>query len=76
MALCAARMGIRQLFVPAQENARRPPWPRDHRLSVENIAQLVAHLTGDTPSGPRPPGPPSPVSQALPDFAGVMGRKT
>ena len=33
MALCAARMGIRQLFVPAQNAAGGHPGPGDHRLS-------------------------------------------
>ena len=75
MALCAARMGIRQLFVPAQNAPEATLAQGITVYPVENIAQLVAHLTGDAPIRPQTPWAPSPVSQALPDFADVMGQE-
>ena len=75
MALCAARMGIRQLFVPAQNAPEATLAQGITVYPVENIAQLVAHLTGDAPIRPQTPWTPSPVSQALPDFADVMGQE-
>ena len=75
MALCAARMGIRQLYVPAQNAPEATLAQGITVYPVENIAQLVAHLTGDAPIRPQTPWTPSPVSQALPDFADVMGQE-
>ena len=75
MALCAARLGIRQLFVPAQNAPEATLAQGVTVYPVENIAQLVAHLTGDAPIAPQTPWTPSPVSQALPDFADVMGQE-
>ena len=75
MALCAARMGIRQLFVPAQNAPEATLAQGITVYPVENIAQLVAHLTGDAPIRPQTPWTPSPLSQALPDFADVMGQE-
>ena len=49
MALCAARLGIRQLYVPAQNAPEATLAQGITVYPVENIAQLVAHLTGDAP---------------------------
>ena len=62
MALCAARLGIRQLFVPAQNAPEATLAQGITVYPVENIAQLVAHLTGDAPIAPQTPWTPSPVS--------------
>ena len=75
MALCAARMGIRQLYVPAQNAPEATLAQGITVYPVENIAQLVAHLTGDAPIAPQTPWTPSPVSRPLPDFADVMGQE-
>ena len=75
MALCAARMGIRQLFVPAQNAPEATLAQGITVYPVENIAQLVAHLTGDAPIAPQAPWTPSPVTRPLPDFADVMGQE-
>ena len=75
MALCAARLGIRQLFVPAQNAPEATLAQGITVYPVENIAQLVAHLTGDAPIAPQTPWTPSPVSRPLPDFADVMGQE-
>ena len=75
MALCAARLGIRQLFVPAQNAPEATLAQGITVYPVENIAQLVAHLTGDAPIAPQTPWTPSPVSRTLPDFADVMGQE-
>lgn len=75
MALCAARLGIRQLYVPAQNAPEATLAQGITVYPVENIAQLVAHLTGDAPIAPQTPWTPSPVSRPLPDFADVMGQE-
>ena len=75
MALCAARMGIRQLYVPAQNAPEATLAQGITVYPVENIAQLVAHLTGDAPIAPQAPWTPSPVTRPLPDFADVMGQE-
>ena len=75
MALCAARLGIRQLYVPAQNAPEATLAQGITVYPVENIAQLVAHLTGDAPIRPQTPWTPSPVTRPLPDFADVMGQE-
>ena len=75
MALCAARLGIRQLYVPAQNAPEATLAQGITVYPVENIAQLVAHLTGDAPIAPQTPWTPSPVTRPLPDFADVMGQE-
>ena len=65
MALCAARLGIRQLFVPAQNAPEATLAQGITVYPVENIAQLVAHLTGDAPIAPQTPWTPSPVTRPL-----------
>ena len=58
MALCAARLGIRQLYVPAQ-NAPGPPWPRGSpSIRWKTSPSWWPTLPATRPSGPRPPGPP------------------
>ena len=75
MALAARAAGIRRLFVPADSASEATLAQGITVYPVENIAQLVAHLTGDAPIRPQTPWTPSPVSQALPDFADVMGQE-
>ena len=48
MAMCAARSGVRQLFVPA-DNASEAAFASGIEIfGVENISQLVSHFKGDT----------------------------
>ena len=68
-------MGIRQLYVPAQNAPEATLAQGITVYPVENIAQLVAHLTGDAPIAPQTPWTPSPAPRPLPDFADVMGQE-
>jgi len=76
MALCAARLGIRQLYVPAQ-NAPEATLAQDITVyPVESVAQLVAHLRGEAPIAAAKPWQPEPSADThLPDFADVMGQE-
>ena len=76
MALHAARTGIRQLFVPA-ENAAEATLAGDITVyGVETLSQLVLHLQGDAPIAPAPKWAPSSAdTPAAPDFADVMGQE-
>ena len=75
MALQAKAEGIRSLFVPEDNPSEATLAQGITVYPVENIAQLVAHLTGDAPIAPQAPWTPSPVTRPLPDFADVMGQE-
>ena len=72
MALTAARLGIRQLFVPAHNAAEATLADGVEVYAVENVAQLLAHLSGQAPMTPQPRWEPGRESRPLPDFADVM----
>lgn len=75
MALCAARLGIRQLFVPA-ENAAEATLADDITVyGAENIGQLIQHLKGEETIAPAKKWHPSPIDRPLPDFSDVMGQE-
>ena len=75
MALTAARLGIRQLFVPAHNAAEATLADGVEVYAVENVAQLLAHLSGQAPMTPQPRWEPGRESRPLPDFADVMGQE-
>ena len=75
MALTAARLGIRQLFVPAHNAAEATLADGVEVYAVENVAQLLAHLSGQAPMNPQPRWEPGRESRPLPDFADVMGQE-
>ena len=75
MALCAARMGIRTLYVPAQNAAEATLADGLTVYGVESVSQLIAHLNGDAPMTPAPRWQPKPSDRPLPDFADVMGQE-
>lgn len=54
MALCAARMGVRTLYVPAQNAAEATLADGLTVYGVESVSQLIAHLNGDAPMTPAP----------------------
>ena len=75
MALCAARLGIRTLYVPAQNAAEATLADGLTVYGVEDVSQLIAHLNGDAPMTPAARWQPEPSRRPLPDFADVMGQE-
>ncbi len=75
MALCAKEAGIRELYVPA-ENAAEAALAGDLAVyPVRDVAQLAAHLRGETAIAPAPPWTPREDEEPLPDFADVKGQE-
>ena len=76
MALAARRLGIRQLFVPAQNAAEATLAQGLTVYPVEHVAQLVEHLRGTETLAPAPVWQPeTSAGQKGPDFAEVMGQE-
>ena len=75
MALCAARLGIKTLYVPAQNAAEATLADGLTVYGVESISQLLGHLSGDAPMTPAPRWQPAPSRRPLPDFSDVMGQE-
>ena len=75
MALCAARLGVRTLYVPAQNAAEATLADGLTVYGVEDVSQLIAHLKGETPITPAARWQPEPAARPLPDFADVMGQE-
>ena len=76
MALYAARSGIRQLYVPAENAAEATLAQGLEVYPVRTLAQLMAHLRGEEPLQPAQPWEPGPADTAAgPDFADVMGQE-
>lgn len=75
MALAAAERGVQQLFVPA-ENAPEATLAEGVAVyPVENVHQLIDHLTGGDPIAPAPRWEPSEQALACADFADVKGQE-
>ena len=75
MALCAARLGVKTLYVPAQNAAEATLADGLTVYGVEDVSQLIAHLSGDAPMTPTPRWQPAPSARPLPDFTDVMGQE-
>ena len=75
MALCAARLGIKTLYVPAQNAVEATLADGLTVYGVEDVSQLIAHLSGDAPMTPTPRWQPAPSARPLPDFTDVMGQE-
>ena len=75
MALSAARLGIKELYVPAANAAEATLADGVTVYGVENVAQLLAHLKGETAISPAEKWTPANETQSLPDFAEVMGQE-
>ena len=77
MAMAAPRLGIRQLYLPAENAAEATLAQGLTVYPVETVEQLVAHLRGQAPLSPAPIWQPQPQErQQQPDFADVMGQET
>ncbi|RKJ38930.1 ATP-binding protein [Acutalibacter sp. 1XD8-33] len=74
MAAKAAESGFRRLFVPAA-NAKEGAVIKELAVyPVENLMQLLNHLTGKKPIAPAKPCPQQEELDPLLDFADVMGQ--
>ncbi len=75
MAMAAAREGIRELYVPA-ENAAEATLARGLTVyPVADAAALIAHLRKEQSLSPAPAWTRSSADMAGPDFADVMGQE-
>ena len=75
MALTAARLGIKALFVPAANAAEATLAEGVTVYGVETVGQLMAHLTGQQVMQPAPRWTPVRQDRPMPDFADVMGQE-
>ena len=75
MALCAARCGIRKLYVPARNAAEATLADGVTVYPVETVAQLLEHLRGETPIPPAERWQPTGETLPMPDFSEVMGQE-
>lgn len=75
MALTAARLGIKALFVPAANAAEATLAEGVTVYGVETVGQLMAHLTGQQVMQPAPRWTPVHQPRPMPDFADVMGQE-
>ncbi len=75
MALTAARLGIKTLFVPAANAAEATLAEGVTVYGVETVGQLMAHLTGQQVMQPAPRWTPVHQDRPMPDFADVMGQE-
>ena len=75
MALCAAREGIKKLFVPA-DNAEEAAYAEGVSVyPVKNVPELIAHLRGEQEIRPLPQGEISKSDVSYPDFSDVKGQE-
>ena len=75
MALTAARLGIKTLFVPAANAAEATLAEGVTVYGVETVGQLMAHLTGQQVMQPAPRWMPVHQPRPMPDFADVRGQE-
>ncbi|SMC90061.1 YifB family Mg chelatase-like AAA ATPase [Papillibacter cinnamivorans] len=75
MALAASRLGIRKLFLPA-DNAPEATLAGDVEVyPVHTVEELADHLTGKALISPAPPWEPSAPPKTLLDFKDVKGQE-
>ena len=75
MALAAKAAGIRTLFVPSDNAAEATLAHGPEIIPVRDVAQLIAHLTGEAPIPPAPVWTPGSVCVDAPDFSEVKGQE-
>ena len=75
MALAAKAAGIQTLFVPEDNAAEATLAQGPDIIPVHNVAQLVAHLTGEAPISPAPLWQPGQTQNNTPDFSEVKGQE-
>ena len=75
MAMAAARLGVRELYVPA-ENAPEATLARGLTVyAVPDLPALLRHLRREALLPPAAPFAPAPAGEPGPDFADVMGQE-
>ena len=75
MALYAARNGIEELYVPAENAAEATLADGLTVYGVHDVGELLRHLRDEAPLSPAPKWEPTSQEQSLPDFADVMGQE-
>ncbi len=75
MALAAKRAGIETLYVPEDNAAEATLAQGPDIIPVHDVAQLVAHLTGETPICPASVWKPGKTIDFIPDFSEVKGQE-
>ncbi len=75
MAMAARREGVRKLFVPAANASEAAFADGLEVYGAEDVGQLLAHLSGETPL-PRAEAPsPDSLMGPIPDFSDVKGQE-
>ena len=75
MAMAAARTGVRELYVPAENAAEAMLADGLTVYPVENVDALLSHLRGRERITPASPWTPEPGAETGPDFSEVMGQE-
>jgi magnesium chelatase family protein len=75
MAMAAQKVGIRQLFVPAENAAEATLAEGLTVYGVPDVGTLVDHLRGETPLSPAPAWTPEEDDANFPDLQDVMGQE-
>lgn len=75
MALAAKAAGISTLYVPAENAAEATLAQGPDIIPVHDVAQLVAHLTGEAPIPSAPLWTPGSRTEFTPDFSEVKGQE-
>src|SRR5699024_5504308 len=75
MALAAKAAGLHKLFVPEQNAAEATLAGGLEVYPVNNVQQLVRHLTGEAPISPAPAWDGTVVPLPGPDFSQVKGQE-
>ena len=75
MAMAAARLGVKELYVPAENAAEATLAQGLTVYPVAHAADLVAHLRGEKPLAPAPAWAPAEGAEPGPDFSEVMGQE-
>ena len=75
MAVAAAREGVRELFVPA-DNAQEASYAEGVTVyPIENVSELIAHLRGEFRIKPMDIPKLDPATVKYPDFSDVKGQE-
>ena len=75
MAMAARKVGIRQLFVPAENAAEATLAGGLTVYGVPDVSALVSHLKGEARLSPAPVWEPEEDDAGLPDLRDVMGQE-
>lgn len=75
MALAAKELGIKELYVPAENAAEATLAGIDTVYAVESVRRLAAHLSGEAPLEPAPVWQPDGERLELLDFSDVKGQE-